>query len=55
MQSSNPVFARSEGFNGRRTSQSGVTYPGYNDSSAWGTGSSQATRDLRAGASPRPR
>ena len=42
MQSSNPVFARSEGFNGRRTSQSGVTYPGYNDSSAWGTGSSQA-------------
>ena len=42
MQSNNPVFARSEGFNGRRTSQSGVTYPGYNDSSAWGTGSSQA-------------
>lgn len=29
MQSSNPVFARSEGFNGRRTSQSGVTYPDY--------------------------
>ncbi len=30
MQSSNPVFARSEGFNGRRVSQSGVTYPDYN-------------------------
>lgn len=42
MQSSNPVFARSEGFNGRRTSQSGVTYPGYSDPSAWGTGSPQA-------------
>lgn len=46
MQSSNPVFARSEGFNGRRTSQSGVTYPGYNEpsaqSSAWGTGAPQA-------------
>ena len=42
MQSSNPVFARSEGFNGRRTSQSGVTYPGYSDPSSWGTGSSQA-------------
>jgi uncharacterized YccA/Bax inhibitor family protein len=41
MQSSNPVFARSEGFNGRRTSQSGVTYPGYDQSSAWGTGSPQ--------------
>jgi uncharacterized YccA/Bax inhibitor family protein len=40
MQSSNPVFARSEGFNGRRTSQSGVTYPGYSDpsSSSWGGG-----------------
>ncbi len=47
MQSSNPVFARSEGFNGRRTSQSGVTYPGYEQSSAqtssaWGTGAPQA-------------
>lgn len=38
MQSSNPVFARSEGFNGRRTSQSGVTYPDYNAPSAWGAG-----------------
>jgi len=42
MQSSNPVFARSEGFNGRRTSQSGVTYPGYNEPSSWGAGSPQA-------------
>lgn len=46
MQSSNPVFARSEGFNGRRTSQSGVTYPGYDQppaqTSAWGTGAPQA-------------
>jgi uncharacterized YccA/Bax inhibitor family protein len=42
MQSSNPVFARSEGFNGRRTSQSGVTYPGYSDPSSWDAGSQQA-------------
>jgi uncharacterized YccA/Bax inhibitor family protein len=42
MQSSNPVFARSEGFNGRRTSTSGVTYPGYSDPSSWGTGSPQS-------------
>ena len=46
MQSSNPVFARSEGFNGRRTSRSGVTYPDYNQpsaqTSAWGTGAPQA-------------
>ena len=41
MHSSNPVFARSEGFNGRRTSRSGVTYPGYSDPSTWGTGSPQ--------------
>lgn len=41
MQSSNPVFTRSEGFNGRRTSQSGVTYPDYNQPSAWGTGAPQ--------------
>jgi uncharacterized YccA/Bax inhibitor family protein len=41
MHSSNPVFARSEGFNGRRTSRSGVTYPGYSDPSPWGTGSPQ--------------
>ncbi|MGH3369373.1 MAG: Bax inhibitor-1/YccA family protein [Nocardioidaceae bacterium] len=43
MHSSNPVFARSDGFNGRRTSQSGVTYPGYSDPSSWGTGSPQGT------------
>jgi uncharacterized YccA/Bax inhibitor family protein len=42
MQSNNPVFARSEGFNGRRTSQSGVTYPGYDQPSSWGTGSPEA-------------
>ncbi|HEX5770300.1 MAG TPA: hypothetical protein VFY11_04995, partial [Nocardioidaceae bacterium] len=42
MQSSNPVFARSEGFSSRRTSQSGVTYPDYNQPSAWGTGAPQA-------------
>ena len=42
MQSSNPVFARSEGFNGRGTT-SGVTYPAYGDtSSGWGTGAPQA-------------
>lgn len=42
MQSNNPVFARSEGFNGRRTSQSGVTYPGYNEPSAYDAGTTQA-------------
>jgi uncharacterized YccA/Bax inhibitor family protein len=45
MQSSNPVFNRSEGFNGRRTSQSGVTYPDYHapssPSSSRGTGAPQ--------------
>lgn len=41
MQSSNPVFARSEGFNGRRTSQSGVTYPAYGQPSAGGAGAPQ--------------
>src|SRR4051812_28413878 len=29
MQSSNPVFARADGFNGRGNA-SGMTYPGYN-------------------------
>jgi uncharacterized YccA/Bax inhibitor family protein len=51
MQSSNPVFARSEGFNGRRTSQSGVTYPGYEQPSAWGTGAPQGQETY---APPRP-
>jgi len=51
MQSSNPVFARSEGFNGRRTSQSGVTYPAYGESSSWGTGSPQ-THETYAPARP---
>jgi len=51
MQSSNPVFARSEGFNGRRTSQSGVTYPDYNQPYSAGTGAPQAP-DYYAPAQP---
>jgi uncharacterized YccA/Bax inhibitor family protein len=53
MQSSNPVFARSEGFNGRRTSQSGVTYPDYNApyGSGAGAGAPQAP-DYYAPAQP---
>jgi uncharacterized YccA/Bax inhibitor family protein len=59
MQSSNPVFRRSEGFNGR--SASGVSYPAYNSptatagypsSSAWGTGTPTdpyATRQVDQG------
>lgn len=50
MQSSNPVFQRSEGFNGRSSrSRSGISYPAYGaptqpapghaDPSAWGSGS----------------
>jgi uncharacterized YccA/Bax inhibitor family protein len=55
MQSSNPVFSRSEGFNGRGSTNaygnqtyagSGMTYPGYgtqqSDPSTWSTGSPQA-------------
>ncbi|HET7349382.1 MAG TPA: Bax inhibitor-1/YccA family protein [Marmoricola sp.] len=41
MQSSNPVFARSEGFNGRQSASThgNQTYPGYGSSPAeWGTG-----------------
>ena len=45
MQSSNPIFNRAEGFNGRRPASvqtsSGVSYPAYGapaDPSAWGTG-----------------
>jgi uncharacterized YccA/Bax inhibitor family protein len=53
MQSSNPVFARSEGFNGRGSSQTyagnGMSYPAYGspqtDPSTWGTGSTQAPVD----------
>jgi uncharacterized YccA/Bax inhibitor family protein len=37
MQSSNPVFARSEGFNGK-PAQGGTTYPGSSDPSTWGVG-----------------
>jgi len=43
MHSSNPVFSRSQGFNGRSSSASGTqTSPGYggqSDPSTWGTGS----------------
>ena len=52
MRSSNPVFSRSEGFNGRGSSNAygnqtypgnGQTHPGYgNDPSSWSTGSPQA-------------
>jgi uncharacterized YccA/Bax inhibitor family protein len=45
MQSSNPIFARSEGFNGRDNASGNTTYPGngqqqtgYGDPSQWGTG-----------------
>lgn len=41
MQSSNPIFARSEGFNGRGAT-SGVSYPAYSDPSGWGTSAPQA-------------
>jgi uncharacterized YccA/Bax inhibitor family protein len=38
MQSSNPIFARSEGFSGRTTARAGgATYPGSNPAT-WGTG-----------------
>ena len=50
MQSSNPVFRRAEGFNGRSTNAygnqtypaSGMTYPAYGESSGHGTGAPQA-------------
>jgi uncharacterized YccA/Bax inhibitor family protein len=43
MQSNNPIFARSEGFNGRGTAQPTQTYPGneyagYGSPAQWGTG-----------------
>ncbi len=41
MQSSNPVFRRADGFNGRSDAQDTPAYPGtqtYNDPSQWGTG-----------------
>jgi len=45
MQSSNPIFTRSEGFNGRGNAYGNQTYPGngqsyggYGDPSQWGTG-----------------
>src|SRR3712207_4707165 len=59
MQSSNPVFRRSEGFNGRTTggqtyAGNGITYPaygsqptpppGYSDPNAWGSGYGQDPR-----------
>ncbi len=43
MQSRNPIFARSEGFNGRNDAQTypgnGQQHAGYGDPSQWGTGS----------------
>ncbi|HET6625209.1 MAG TPA: Bax inhibitor-1/YccA family protein [Nocardioidaceae bacterium] len=62
MQSSNPVFARSEGFNGRGSTNAygnqtyagnGTTYPGYgtpqSDPSTWGTGSPGAPTSVDQG------
>ena len=49
MQSSNPVFRRAEGFNGRNAEGNttypgnGQTYTGYGDPSSWSTGSATAT------------
>lgn len=42
MRSSNPVFARSEGFNGRGT-MSGVSYPAYGDPTDWNRGTHTPT------------
>ena len=59
MRSSNPVFSRSEGFNGRGSSNAygnqtypgnGQTHPGYgNDPSSWSTGSPQAPGQVDQG------
>ncbi len=38
MQSKNPIFTRSDGFNGRGTTNDHQTYPGYGSPSQWGTG-----------------
>ncbi len=38
MQSSNPIFTRSEGFNGRSSTSGTQAYPGYTDPSQWGVG-----------------
>ena len=50
MQSSNPIFTRSEGFNGRGNAYGNQTYPGngqsyggYGDPSQWGTGTPGTT------------
>lgn len=48
MQSSNPVFARSEGFNGRGTT-SGVSYPAYDAPPAWDAGAPQAPTQVGQG------
>ena len=54
MQSSNPIFTRSEGFNGRNAygnqtyPGNGQTYPGYgNDPSQWGTGTPGGGHDVQ--------
>ena len=61
MQSKNPIFARSEGFNGRGSSYGSTTYPGsgqgypgqqaggYTDPSQWGTGAPGGTMQVDQG------
>jgi uncharacterized YccA/Bax inhibitor family protein len=57
MRSSNPIFTRAEGFNGRRGANSTATYPdngqqyaGYaNDPSQWGTGAPGQTTQVDQG------
>ena len=49
MQSSNPVFRRSEGFNGRSSGTypgNGSTQTGYGDPSTWGTGTPGAPAEV---------
>ena len=60
MQSSNPVFRRAEGFNGRNAEGNktypgnGQTYTGYGDPSSWSTGSATATAGVEQGYSQPP-
>ncbi len=61
MQSRNPIFSRSEGFNGRGSSNGSTTYPGsgqgypgqqaggYTDPSQWGTGAPGGTMQVDQG------
>ena len=54
MHSSNPVFSRSEGFNGRSStgSSSGMTYPGYDAPQAPQYGQTASTQTQYGGAPP---